>query len=367
MQARLSRRRRSPRCTCDPGARHFRRSAGSDPGRDPLPRGPPRRRGRDAALCANPLWSGRTPHCLHRIRGVGSERPGDVPPDAGPRGLSRFGGEPGLGIRRVADVLERATVRRRARGSHLWRYGRAHEQKLLFGRCGSRSQPEHDPLGDGSGRSSVRRRGRWHAAPGHLEPGAGAVCWEAIDCVSWGSFAGALPSPAGPPARPGASRTDMALRAHHRTAAVPHCSRRPTIATTAPSTSRWSFQARGRIPLPPRSTRAHPSREATAKPPAPAISRRRRASDLHSPKGPGHRTHDRTPAFRFASDIGSVTFLCQLDRGRFRRCRSPFTTKRLRQAACIRHEGAGPGPGGATDPSPAVYRFRVRVQRTGRA
>ena len=37
---------------------------------------------------------------------------------------------------------------------------------------------------------------------GQLDPAGGAVCWESLDCVSWGSFGGSLPSPAGSPAAP---------------------------------------------------------------------------------------------------------------------------------------------------------------------
>ena len=34
------------------------------------------------------------------------------------------------------------------------------------------------------------------AAPG-MSPAGGAACWDSFDCVSWGSFSGSLPSPAG--------------------------------------------------------------------------------------------------------------------------------------------------------------------------
>ncbi|HEX8959041.1 MAG TPA: hypothetical protein VF770_04400, partial [Solirubrobacterales bacterium] len=45
-----------------------------------------------------------------------------------------------------------------------------------------------------------------------LSPAGGAVCWgaTALDCVSWGSFSGTLPSPAGTPAA--AISNGMALR-----------------------------------------------------------------------------------------------------------------------------------------------------------
>ncbi|MFP5389909.1 MAG: hypothetical protein ACLGG5_11505, partial [Thermoleophilia bacterium] len=50
-------------------------------------------------------------------------------------------------------------------------------------------------------------------APESLDPTGGAVCWENLDCVSWGSFAGfsgPTPSPTGTPAA--AIPSGMALR-----------------------------------------------------------------------------------------------------------------------------------------------------------
>jgi hypothetical protein len=49
-------------------------------------------------------------------------------------------------------------------------------------------------------------------AAGSLSPAGGAVCWESIDCVAWGSFSGTLPSPAGSPATPSGIPDGMALR-----------------------------------------------------------------------------------------------------------------------------------------------------------
>src|SRR4051812_28257280 len=48
--------------------------------------------------------------------------------------------------------------------------------------------------------------------PGALSPAGGAVCWESIDCVTWGSFSGTLPSPAGTPAAAAGIPDGMALR-----------------------------------------------------------------------------------------------------------------------------------------------------------
>ncbi len=72
---------------------------------------------------------------------------------------------------------------------------------------------------------------------------------------------------------------------------------------------------------------------------------------------PAARTHDRTPTFRFRSTARGAGFQCQLDRDRYRSCRSPFTTALL-----------GPGRhtfkvravlSGSTDATPATASFKV--------
>jgi hypothetical protein len=71
----------------------------------------------------------------------------------------------------------------------------------------------------------------------------------------------------------------------------------------------------------------------------------------------GVSTRDRTPTFRFRSVAPGATFQCKLDRGPFRACRSPFTTKPLgygRHTLKIRAVLAG-----VPDPTPAVLRFNV--------
>jgi hypothetical protein len=77
---------------------------------------------------------------------------------------------------------------------------------------------------------------------------------------------------------------------------------------------------------------------------------------------PPHRTHDRTPTFRFVADERGVTFQCKLDGKPYEHCRSPFTTSRLslgRHAFRVRARDDS----GKLDPSPASYRFRVLAPR----
>jgi len=62
-------------------------------------------------------------------------------------------------------------------------------------------------------------------------------------------------------------------------------------------------------------------------------------------------------SFRFGSDQEAATFLCKVDRGRFRACPARFA----RRFAPGRHRLAvkAQGAGGLFDPTPAVWRFRV--------
>jgi hypothetical protein len=74
-------------------------------------------------------------------------------------------------------------------------------------------------------------------------------------------------------------------------------------------------------------------------------------------------TADRTPSFRFRSSAPGSSFGCKVDRGAFRPCSSPFTTRTLSFGAhTVRIRATA---GGAADPSPAKSSFRV-VKRKGK-
>lgn len=76
---------------------------------------------------------------------------------------------------------------------------------------------------------------------------------------------------------------------------------------------------------------------------------------------PHRRTRDRTPTLRFRSNVAGARFQCSVDRARFRGCRSPFTTRRLRPGGHrVRVRALA---GGAADPTPAVSVFRVLGRR----
>lgn len=190
---------------------------------------------------------------------------------------------------------------------------------------------------------------------GKLDPSGGAVCWEALDCVSWGGFGGSLPGPAGTPAA--AIPSGMALR---RTIA-PLC---PTALDAGDDRDNSAADFSAVFPAP-RPNSVAPSERVCGgggsgfgtvggggggqKKGAPQTTLRRK---------PGKRIYDRTPTFRFASSEAGSTFQCKLDGKPFKGCRSPFTAKRLGYGAHTFKVRAR-DDSGQRDSSPASYSFKV--------
>jgi hypothetical protein len=77
--------------------------------------------------------------------------------------------------------------------------------------------------------------------------------------------------------------------------------------------------------------------------------------------GPGGKTKDRTPSFRFSSDPAADSFQCKIDSKPYKSCSSPYTTARLsfgKHTFRVRAVGAG-----GTDPTPAKRGFKVVRKR----
>ncbi|HWI96129.1 MAG TPA: hypothetical protein VNS60_08705 [Solirubrobacterales bacterium] len=199
-------------------------------------------------------------------------------------------------------------------------------------------------------------------ATGSLDPAAGAVCWENLDCVSWGGFggfAGAAPSPTGTPAA--AIPAGMALR---RTI-TPGCA---TLLepTDDHDNSAVDFSAVFPAPRPnsvaPSEHRCPGSSESPFGV-VPGGGSNKKGSPQTILRGkPGKKIHDRTPTFRFASNESGSTFQCKLDGKPFRSCHSPFTSKPL---ALGRHtfKVRARDDSGKLDPSPASYGFKVLASK----
>ena len=191
------------------------------------------------------------------------------------------------------------------------------------------------------------------APANQLDPSGSAVCWEEIDCVSWGSFGGSLPSPAGTPAA--AIPPGMALR---RTIA-------PGCATLLePTDDRDNSAADLSLVSPsPRPNSVAPSERACGAGGGPTEGESNGTGGRGAPqtilkRKPPQKTHDRTPTFRFASDEQGSTFQCKLDGKPFRACRSPFTAKTLALGAHTFKVRAR-DESGKLDPSPATHQFRI--------
>lgn len=195
--------------------------------------------------------------------------------------------------------------------------------------------------------------------PARIDPSGGAVCWETLDCVAWGSFSGSLPSPAGAPAAPAGIPDGMALRrsiaAGCGTLLEPVDDRDNSAADFSPV-----FPAPRPNPVVPSERACDPiGGEAGGKAGAgggPAATRDAPATLLR--RTPAKRSRDRTPTFRFGADESGASFECRLDGRKFRPCRSPFTAKPVALGHHLFQVRAR-NRSGLADPSPARYGFLV--------
>lgn len=192
---------------------------------------------------------------------------------------------------------------------------------------------------------------------GSLSPAGGAVCWETIDCVAWGGFNGALPSPAGSPAAPGGIPDGMALR---RTIS------RGCATALDPADDSDNSAADFAVVFPsPRPNSVPPSEQlcsgsgSTGGSGGGGGSGSEGGGSLNTilRRKPPRRSHDRTPTFRFSANEPGARFECKLDRKPYRRCRSPFTANPL---SAGRHRfQVRARSNGVVDPTPAPWSFRV--------
>lgn len=192
-----------------------------------------------------------------------------------------------------------------------------------------------------------------------LDPAGGAVCWESIDCVSWGNYSKPLPSPAGTAAP--AIADEMSLR---RTIA-PGC---PTLLEPTDDRDNSALDFSAVFPAP-RPNSVVPSERACASSEegqgglgGQGGQGRRGAPRTTLRSKPPRKTQDRTPTFRFAANEPDSIFQCKLDSKPFKPCRSPFTSKRLSLGAHTFKVRAR-DDSGKLDPSPASVSFKVVAKR----
>lgn len=194
-----------------------------------------------------------------------------------------------------------------------------------------------------------------------LSPAGGAVCWtegSPPDCVSWGNFSGSLLSPTGSPAAPGGVPAGMALRRSIEAGC-------PTLLEPSDDhdNSAADFAV---VPPAPRPNSAppteHPCSRSGGQQTEGSGGGGSGAPQTRLKRKPAKKTHDRTATFRFTSSEPGSTFRCKLDRGLFKPCRSPFTTKQLTLGPHTFKVRAR-DESGKLDPSPASYSFKIVAKR----
>ena len=114
---------------------------------------------------------------------------------------------------------------------------------------------------------------------------------------------------------------------------------------------------------PPAQPEAPPATPVPAAPTTPPGART--PPDTFITRHPPKLVHARVPAaplrFRFGSSPAGARFLCKIDRGRLRGCGVKFSRRFAVGAHVLRVKARGAG--GANDPSPATFRFRVEPIR----
>jgi hypothetical protein len=200
---------------------------------------------------------------------------------------------------------------------------------------------------------------------GGLSPGGGAVCWESIDCVSWGSFSGTLPSPAGTPAAAAGIPDGLALRRSISRGCA-------TLLDPADDNDNSTEDFAATSPLPRPNSTPPAERPCTAGGTGGGSeggnaggggggtaggSGQGKSPETFLRRKPPHRTRDRTPTFRFIASDDGASFECKLDRKPYRSCRSPLTSRPLRPG---KHRFLVRARSGTeVDPTAASWRFRV--------
>lgn len=179
-----------------------------------------------------------------------------------------------------------------------------------------------------------------------LQPHAGgaALCFESIDCVSWGSYSGSPPSPAGvnaPAISDGASLERSIL---------PNC---PTLLESADDANNSVVDFGLAAPTPRNNATPPTETPCTGLNPG-------GGPDTKIDKGPKKKTRKKRATFQFSSPTPAVSFECSVDGKPFTPCTSPHTVKvktgkhRFRVRAVL---------DGVADGSPAEYTWKRKKKR----
>ena len=178
-----------------------------------------------------------------------------------------------------------------------------------------------------------------------LSPTGGAACWETLDCVSWGSFSGSLPSPAGTPApamTPGMSLT-RSIAAGCSTlfeARDDTNNSAADFALTSPTPRNNADPVDG---MPCTGDGGGGGSDTT--PPQTTIT-----------KAPDKKITKAKVKIKFSSDEAESSFMCKLDKRGFKPCESPY--KARVKAGKHTFKVFAVDPSGNADSSPAKVKFK---------
>ncbi len=172
----------------------------------------------------------------------------------------------------------------------------------------------------------------------------GAVCFEAIDCVSWGTFAGALPSPAG------ANAAAIPDGASLERSIAPNCA---TLLEDADDTNNSAVDF----------ALATPSPRGNAVPPTETACTGGNPGggpNTTITKGPKKKTKKKKATFEFSSDTPGATFECRVDDKPFQPCTSPFKVKVKKGKHSFEVRAVA---NGVPDGSPAEQNWKVKKRK----
>lgn len=185
--------------------------------------------------------------------------------------------------------------------------------------------------------------------PGLGMGSAGAVCFDTIDCVSWGAFTGdaSLPSSAGTPL------PAFTTAVYTRSIGAGCATQLDPPDDTNDSAADFSVTARA-------------ARNNAAVPSETACQGTGPGGDLDPPnteitKAPAKKTKKKRVKFAFTSTEQGSRFDCKLDRGAFKACVTPFSTtvKPGKHTFSVRAIDAAEN----IDPTPASTSFKVKKKK----
>jgi hypothetical protein len=180
--------------------------------------------------------------------------------------------------------------------------------------------------------------------PSDFDPTGGAVCFENIDCVSWGSFSGSPMSPTGTPAPaiPEGSSLERSI--------APNC---PTLLENADDTNDSLTDFGIATPT--------PRNNATAPTETPCTGGGAGGPDTQITKKPKDKVKKKKVTYQFTSSVAGATFQCSENGKPFHTCTSPhrFKAKKGKNEFEVRAVDAV----GNVDQSPAEDKFKRKKRK----